>query len=31
MDKDTFEFINIFHVGGVPVPEESVHIKNNRK
>jgi hypothetical protein len=31
MDEDTFKFINIFLVGGVPVPEESVHIQNDRK
>jgi hypothetical protein len=31
MDEDTFKFINIFLAGGVPVPEESVHIQDNRK
>jgi hypothetical protein len=31
MDEDTLKFINIFLVGGVPVPQKSVHIKNNRK
>jgi hypothetical protein len=31
MDEDTFKFINIFLVGGVPVPKKSVHIQDNRK
>jgi len=31
MDEDTFKFINIFLVGGAPVPKKSVHIEDNRK
>lgn len=31
MDEDTFKFINIVLVSGVPIPEEPVHIQDNRK
>jgi len=31
MDENTFEFIDVFVVGGVLVPKKFVHIKDNRK
>jgi len=31
MDEDTFKYINIFLVSGIPVPKKSVHVQDNRK
>jgi len=31
MNKNTFKFVGVFPIGGVPIPKEFVHIQHNRK